>query len=148
VDGSAGGSGFTQSSGPVETPVSMAAARAGAPPGGLGAGSGASSDAEVGQAFARRGGLAPGDVASTVHPGGMSVLQTPQDGQLMVVASQSATPLEPDALTRAAVDAQMAGRPAAQGMSDALAQQGYAVYERPWGDFLGKFVRVAPGSVS
>jgi hypothetical protein len=106
-------------------------------------GTAAASSGEVGSAFARRGGLAATDVASTVAPSGMSVLQTPQDGQLLVVASQSAQPLDPSSLTSAAVDAQMAGRPSSQAMSDALAERGYAVYERPWGDYVGPFVRVA-----
>ena len=65
----------------------------------------------------------------------------------MVVPSQTAAPLNQSALSSSMVDAQMAGRPVQQALSDNLTQNGYAVYERPWGDFAGDFVRVAQSQV-
>ncbi|MBI4701653.1 MAG: DcrB-related protein, partial [Deltaproteobacteria bacterium] len=90
---------------------------------------------EAGVALSRAGGLAGADVAGTVNPRGLSFLQSPSDGQIMVVPTDKAVPLDSAELDRRMVHAQMNGTPAKGALSDALGENGYAVYERPAGDY-------------
>jgi hypothetical protein len=92
----------------------------------------------------RTGGLSATDVAGTVRPSNVAFLQTPGEGQLMVVPTETAAALSEAELGSAMVDAQMQGRPVSSAVSEVLGQRGYAVYERAWGDFWGELVRVAP----
>ncbi|MBI4954318.1 MAG: hypothetical protein HY908_20000, partial [Myxococcales bacterium] len=97
----------------------------------------------AGTAFARPGGLAASDLASNVGSEGLTFLQSPSEGQLMVVPTRHAVPLDGAALEGSLVDAQMDGRPVGDAMSGALEEKGYLVYRRPAGDFWGELVRVA-----
>jgi hypothetical protein len=91
----------------------------------------------------RMGGLVAEDVAGTVSPSQVGFLQTPTEGQLMVVPSDRAAQLSPAEVQSTMLDAQMDGRPVKSAVSGLLAERGYAVYERAWGDFWSEFVRVA-----
>lgn len=99
---------------------------------------GASADA-----LSQPGGLSASDLAKHVSSETPSLLQSPGDGQLLVIPSQGAKVLDAGALSSKVVDAQMGGSPAAKGMAEALAEQGFTVYERPWDDWLGPFVQAA-----
>jgi hypothetical protein len=90
----------------------------------------------------RMGGLVAEDIAGTVSPSQVGFLQTPAEGQLMVVPSDRAAALSPAEVQSTMLDAQMDGRPVKSAVSGLLAERGYAVYERPWGDFWSEFVRV------
>jgi hypothetical protein len=103
---------------------------------------GSSSAHSAGISTSRAGALAPSDVASTVRPDEVSFLQSPSDGQLMMVPSDAAKPIDQAAFGSSVVDAQMAGNSQAA-MAQTLSDSGYVVYERGTGDWFGEFVKSA-----
>lgn len=90
--------------------------------------------------------LSARDVATSVSDETAVLLQTPGDGQILVMPSAGAAGVDPDALSAAMVEAQMAGTGASAGIAEALAGRGYAVYTRAWGDWHGPFVQLASPS--
>lgn len=62
---------------------------------------------------------------------------------MMVIPTEQAAPLSEAMMTTHLVDAQLAGTPASSAVSDVLQANGYAVYQRPWGDWSGPFVQAA-----
>ena len=78
-----------------------------------------------------------------MSPTNVGFLQSPSEGQLMVVPTDGATTLNEAELSSAMVEAQMQGKPVSGVVSQTLGTRGYAVYQRAWGDFWGEFVRVA-----
>jgi len=108
---------------------------------------GRSVDGASADALSQPGGLSASDLANHVSSETPSLLQSPGDGQLLVIPSEGAKAVDAGTLSSRVVDAQMAGRPAAKGMADALAEQGFSVYERPWNDWFGPFVQAASSQV-
>ncbi|HHH10480.1 MAG TPA: hypothetical protein ENK23_00170 [Sorangium sp.] len=92
-------------------------------------------------AVSRAGALAAGDMTAALTGGGVGFVQTPHDGQLMIVPSRGNN-IDGQVLQAAMVDAQMKGMPPAQAAALALEQQGAVVYQRPWGDWVGALTRV------
>ena len=84
--------------------------------------------------------MAATDMAEALDGGGVGFVQTPHDGQLMAVPGKGAA-LDTGALQSAMVNAQMEGAPQAGAAAQALEQQGFTVYQRPWGDWVSKLVR-------
>lgn len=91
----------------------------------------------------RNGGLASHDFTTAVGPQSVGFFQSPSEGQMMVIPTEQAAPLSEAMMTTHLVDAQLAGTPASSAVSDVLQANGYAVYQRPWGDWSGPFVQAA-----
>ena len=112
--------------------------------GGVGGGDGAGGHGSVHPSvISQSGGIAAGDVASAVNSDGPSFLQTPGEGQLMVLPNEGAGAIDQVKLQAAMVDAQMQGKPVSSAIADSLGQQGYEVYSRGWGDWFSEFVHTA-----
>ena len=79
----------------------------------------------------RQGGLAANDFAKTVQQGGPAVLQSPSDGQLLIVPKDRAKALDQAKLQNAMVQAQMSGQSVDNAIASALQEQSYGVYKRP-----------------
>lgn len=95
-------------------------------------------------AMTRSGGFGGDEIGRAVNDThGATFLQSPTEGQLMVVRTAGARELDPAALGSEVVDAQMEGQPVSASVARRLGNEGYAVYERPWGNFEGDFVKVA-----
>jgi phage-related protein len=113
---------------------------------GSGGGGGGANEASgaIGQIFSRAGGFTGQDVASAVNgSSGATVIQSPGEGQLFVVKTQGALPLDGKEVSAHLVDAQMSGVHTTDAFVESLTQKGYVVYERPW-DALGEaFVKRA-----
>src|SRR5690606_36235788 len=92
-------------------------------------------------AISQPGALSATEVAAGVSDQTSVLLQSPSDGQILVVPSAGAERVDRAALSAAMVEAQMEGAAAKQGMAEALADRGYTVYTRPWGDWKGPFVQ-------
>ena len=90
--------------------------------------------------LAQRGGLGASDVAKTVSKDGPAVLQSPGDGQLLVLPNDGVAPVDSAKLQGLMVDAQMQGKPVDSAITSALEGEGYSVYKRSWGDWTGPFV--------
>lgn len=97
--------------------------------------------------LSRPGSVAAKDVEQALQHGPLGFLQSPHDGQMMVVRS-AGTKVDTAALQQAAVQAQMDGVPANQAMAQALEKQGHAVYQRPWGDWSGPLSRAAASAAA
>jgi hypothetical protein len=110
-----------------------------------GGGGGEAAADKASQALSRAGGLAPEDVYETVSHDSLSFLQTPGEGQLMVVPTEGAQAIDNARLSSAMVDAQMDGVPVGDAVSQTLSDSGYVVYQRGWGDYVGEFVQAAVG---
>ncbi len=93
--------------------------------------------------LSRSGGIGAGDVAASVRHDKPTLLQSPGDGQLLVMPDSGAQPVDPSRLSDMMVDAQMAGRPASTAIETELEHQGYRVYRRDYGDWMSEFVRQA-----
>ena len=104
-------------------------------------GAGKGSELSAGSAMARDGGLAASDVVGTVGSEQPSFLHSPGDGQMMVVATEAAQPLDTGSLSSSMVDAQMDGGRASNAIAQQLTDQGYAVYQRGADDWFGEMVR-------
>jgi type VI secretion system secreted protein VgrG len=100
-------------------------------------------DGAEADAVSQPGALSAGDVAASVSEETALLLQSPGDGQILVMPAAGAARVDPQAVSAAMVEAQMEGTPASTGIAEALAERGYAVYTRPWGDWQGPFVQVA-----
>jgi hypothetical protein len=90
--------------------------------------------------LAQKGGLGPSDVAKTVSKDGPAVLQSPGDGQLLVLPNEGAGAVDSAKLQGLMVDAQMQGKPVDSAITTALEGEGYSVYKRSWGDWTSPFV--------
>jgi hypothetical protein len=96
-----------------------------------------------GMVVSRAGGIAAKDVLTVSGPGQIGFLQGPVEGQRMIVATENALALDPEAVSRHLVDAQLQGVPSGEAMNQLLEAKGYVVYERAWDDFAGPFVQRA-----
>ncbi len=101
-----------------------------------------------GEALAKRGGLGTNDFVATVKQDGPSFLQSPGDGQLMVVPEPGARALDSMSMNAAIAEAQMTGQPVNKAVADALGQQGYTVYTREYGDYMGPFVQATEAAAT
>jgi hypothetical protein len=101
--------------------------------------------AAQGTILTRSGGLGADGVANAVNgsPGQATFLQTPNEGQLMIVPTQAARPVAGPALSAQVVEHQMGGMPSSDAFAAALQDHGYAVYERPWDAVSGQFLQKA-----
>ena len=94
----------------------------------------------------RAGGFGGEGIANAVNGNtGATFLQSPSEGQLMVMRTQASVPLSPAEISAKVVDHQMNGLSAGDAFAGALRDRGYVVYERPWdseagGEFLKKAV--------
>jgi type VI secretion system secreted protein VgrG len=95
----------------------------------------------------RAGGFSPDGLAGAVNAAGSAqtpvLLQSPSEGQLLVLRTAKAAPLSNEDFTRAFVDAQMDGLPPSDAYASALQARGYVVYERPWDGWLQTFLKKA-----
>ena len=95
----------------------------------------------------RAGGFSPDGLADAVNAANTAktpvLLQSPSEGQLLVLRTQNAAALSPDEFTRTFVDAQMDGMPPSDAYASALQAKGYLVYERPWDGWLVTFLKKA-----
>ncbi|MEZ4295259.1 MAG: type VI secretion system tip protein TssI/VgrG [Polyangiaceae bacterium] len=95
----------------------------------------------------RAGGFSPTSLADAVNAAQAAetpvLLQSPSEGQLLVVRTQKAAALSPDDFTRAFVDHQMDGLPPSDAYAAALQANGYLVYERPWDGWLVSMLKKA-----
>ncbi len=90
------------------------------------------------------GGFGGEGVATAVTAAkGPIFLQSPTEGQLMIVPTQAAAPVSSDELQRELVDHQMDGVDSSDAFASSLSQRGYVVYERPWDSLDGEFVKKA-----
>ena len=105
-------------------------------------------DGYGGEALAKRGGLGPNDFASTVKQDGPAFLQSPGDGQLMVVPEPGAKAIDPGAMRATMAQAQMTGQPVSKAVADSLGQQGYSVYTREYGDYTSAFIQTAEAAAA
>jgi type VI secretion system secreted protein VgrG len=113
---------------------------------GSGGGAGGAKDAggTIGQIFSRGGGFTGQDVASAVNgSNGATVFQSPGEGQLFVMKTQGALPLDGREVSAQLVDAQMNGVGTNDAFAESLTQKGYVVYERPWRALGEAFVKRA-----
>ena len=94
----------------------------------------------------RAGGFGGEGIANAVNGNtGATFLQSPSEGQLMVMRTQASMPLSPADISARVVDHQMNGLSAGDAFAGALRDHGYVLYERPWdseagGEFLKKAV--------
>ncbi|MFO0759148.1 MAG: type VI secretion system tip protein TssI/VgrG [Byssovorax sp.] len=93
----------------------------------------------------RAGGFGGEGLAMAVNgTAGATFLQSPSEGQLMILRTQAATPLTPSLVSSQVVDHQMNGLSSSDAFAAVLKQNGYAVYERPFhadgAEFLKKAV--------
>jgi hypothetical protein len=90
------------------------------------------------------GALGSESVARAVNANtGASYLQSPTNGQMMVMRTQASSPISSSQLSSTVVEHQMNGMSSTDALAAALQQHGYAVYERPW-DGLGlEFIKKA-----
>lgn len=92
----------------------------------------------------RAGGFGGEGIANAVNGNtGATFLQSPSEGQLMVMRTQASLPLSPADMSARVVDHQMNGLSAGDAFAGALRDHGYVLYERPWdsgGEFLKKAV--------
>ncbi len=92
----------------------------------------------------RSGGLTPRVLADAVNAADApALLQSPGEGQLLVVRTQQAAALSTEELTQTFVDGQMDGLTPSDAYTAALNKKGYLVYERPWDGFLVSFLKKA-----
>lgn len=96
-----------------------------------------------GTVTSRAGGLAAADVARSVGPQQLAFLQSPAEGQRMVIPTERALALDPEIVKHQLVEAQLHGKAAGTAMNELLQSNGYTVYERAWGDYSGAFAKVA-----
>jgi type VI secretion system secreted protein VgrG len=86
----------------------------------------------------RAGGFGGEGVANAINSNtGATFLQSPSEGQLMVMRTQASMPLSPAALSTKVVDHQMNGLSSSDAFAGALRDHGYALYERPWDSEAG-----------
>ncbi len=111
------------------------------PPGGIEVPGGKT--AYAGTVVSRNGGLSAQDVANGFEGQGPTFLQSPGEGQLMAVPTATAQPVDAAQLSGTLVDAQMEGQPVSGAIAGSLTDKGYAVYERPTGDFISDMTRWA-----
>lgn len=94
----------------------------------------------------RAGGFGGEGMARAVNGNtGATFLQSPSEGQLMVMRTQASLPLSPADISARVVDHQMNGLSTGDAFAGALRDHGYVLYERPWdseagGEFLKKAV--------
>jgi type VI secretion system secreted protein VgrG len=109
-----------------------------------GGGASAAPDGSLGQIFSRSGGFTGNDVASAVNANnGATVFQSPGEGQLLVMKTANAAPLQGEELSAHLVEAQMNGYSSSDAFVETLTRKGYVVYERPWGELSEAFVKRA-----
>ncbi|MEM1032894.1 MAG: hypothetical protein AAGN82_21290, partial [Myxococcota bacterium] len=103
-------------------------------------------DGGAADVLSQAGAMSAGDVAGLVSPETPSLLQSPSDGQLLVIPGpEAAGALSSEALSARVVAAQMEGHPATHGVAEVLGEQGFTVYTRAWDDWLGPFVEASAG---
>jgi type VI secretion system secreted protein VgrG len=119
---------------------------AGTPAAGAAAAGGASAAARspASAIVTRPGGFGGDSVARAVNgTEGATFLQSPNEGQLMVLRTRASVPISPSVLTSHVVEHQMEGMPSSDAFAAVLKEHGYAVYERPWESASGEFLQKA-----
>jgi type VI secretion system secreted protein VgrG len=92
----------------------------------------------------KSGAFGAGSVAHAVNgTQGATFLQSPSEGQLMIVPTHAARPVAADVLSAHVVEHQMSGMPSGDAFTKVLEEHGYAVYERPWDSVSGQFIQKA-----
>ncbi|MFT3764692.1 MAG: type VI secretion system tip protein TssI/VgrG [Minicystis sp.] len=92
----------------------------------------------------KSGALGADSVARSVNGStGATFLQSPNEGQLMIVPTQAARPVAPEVLSAQVVEHQMGGMPSSDAFAAVLKEHGYVVYERPWDSISGQFIQKA-----
>lgn len=131
-------------SGAGAAPLSLPQAGAGSL-GGVGGLGGPSAAPTPGSAIVTRPGAFGGDSVARAVNGtdGATFLQSPSEGQLMVLRTQASVPISPSTLTSHVVEHQMNGMPSSDAFAAVLKDHGYAVYERPWDSTGGEFLQKA-----
>jgi type VI secretion system secreted protein VgrG len=110
------------------------------------ASSGAAASAPQSAIVTRAGGFGGEGMAQAINSNtGATFLQSPSEGQLMVMRTQASLPLSPADISARVVDHQMNGLSTGDAFAGALRDHGYVLYERPWdseagGEFLKKAV--------
>ena len=90
------------------------------------------------------GGFSPDGLASAVNSAQTpTLLQSPGEGQLLVLRTQQAVPLSQADFTHAFVEGQMDGLSSSDAFASALQSKGYLVYERPWEGSLEPMLKKA-----
>jgi type VI secretion system secreted protein VgrG len=90
------------------------------------------------------GALGSESVARTINTNsGASYLQSPTNGQMMVMRTQASSQISSSQLSSTVVEHQMNGMSSTDALAAALQQHGYAVYERPWDGIGSDFIRKA-----
>jgi hypothetical protein len=93
-------------------------------------------------AVSRAGGLAPEDVVTTVSYDSLGFMQSPVEGQMMIVPTSDSVPPSPAVIEQAMVNAQMNGEPVEQAIASTLGDHGYGVYHRSGDDALGGILQL------
>jgi hypothetical protein len=92
----------------------------------------------------RPGAFGAKSVAGAVNGNsGATFLQSPNEGQLMILPTQGARQVAPDVMSAQVVEHQMSGMPASDAYTAVLKDHGYAVFERPWDSVSGPFLQKA-----
>ncbi|APR86660.1 Rhs element Vgr protein [Minicystis rosea] len=92
----------------------------------------------------RSGAFGADTVARSVNgTNGATFLQSPNEGQLMIVPTQGARPVAANLLSAQVVEHQMSGMPSSDAFAAVLKEHGYLVYERPWDSLSGEFIQKA-----
>jgi hypothetical protein len=129
-DGGAAVAPLAQSAAPGQSPLAMIQ---GAAQGAASAGNSAPSAIAQSAIVTRAGGFGGEGMAQAINAtSGATFLQSPSEGQLMIVRTQSSLPLSPSEVSSQVVDHQMNGLSSSDAFASVLKQKGYAVYERPW----------------
>jgi len=92
----------------------------------------------------RAGGFTPDSLVDAVNGAQTpTLLQSPGEGQLLILRTQKAAALSSPDFTQAFVDGQMDGLSSSDAFAAALQQKGYLVYERPWDSWLTTLLKKA-----
>ncbi|MFO0590536.1 MAG: type VI secretion system tip protein TssI/VgrG [Polyangiaceae bacterium] len=92
----------------------------------------------------RAGGFTPDTFVDAINSSQTpTLLQSPNEGQLLVLRTANAAPLDQTAFTNAFVDGQMDGLTSSDAFTQALMDKGYIVYERPWDSWLTTLLKKA-----
>jgi hypothetical protein len=92
----------------------------------------------------RAGGFSPDGMVSAVNSAQTpTLLQSPGEGQMLVLRTQQAAPLSHADFTHAFVQGQMDGLSSSDAFASALQDKGYLVYERPWDGSLEPMLKKA-----
>jgi F0F1-type ATP synthase membrane subunit b/b' len=90
----------------------------------------------------RAGGFTPDGIVDAVNAAHTpTLLQSPSEGQLLILRTEQAAPLSSQDFTSAFVEGQMDGLSSSDAFASALQSKGYLVYERPWDSWLTAMIK-------